>query len=177
MRKLFFILFITLFLFHINAYTHELPKPGALLFKNVPDQKILYVIHNGNDHIAASFAKLVAYYMKESTPFSIIFPQMTIQMSNNETWVAIAYKGEAEETNNVKLSKIPAVLVASKIYKGSYENMNKTIKETFREILATKQYVPNDDIPLRLLFWNSPDDNLPQDLITEIQIPVIKLSR
>ena len=115
--------------------------------------------------------------MKESTPFSIIFPQMNIQMSNNETWVAIAYKGEAEETNNVKLSKIPAVLVASKIYKGSYENMNKTIKETFREILATKQYVPNDDIPLRLLFWNSPDDNLPQDLITEIQIPVIKLSR
>lgn len=177
MKKFFFILFIMLFLFHVSAYTHELPQPGALLFKNVPEQTILYVIHNGNDHIATSFAKLVAYYMKESTPFSIIFPQMTIQMPNNEIWVAIAYKGEAEETNNVKLTKIPAVLVASKIYKGSYEGISKTIKETFREILATKQYVPKDDMPLRLLFWNSPDDNLPQDLITEIQIPVIKLSK
>jgi DNA gyrase inhibitor GyrI len=65
--------------------------------------------------------------------------------------------------------------MASKIYKGSYEKIGKAIQNVFREILATKKYVPKKGKPLRLLYWNSPDDNYPQDLITEIQIPVIKL--
>jgi effector-binding domain-containing protein len=175
MKKLLVVLSITLFLFSTEAYTHELPKPGNLSFKNVPEQKILYVIHKGSGHIATSFAKLVAYYMKDSTPFTVIFPQMIIQASDAQTWVAIAYTGNAYETNDVKLGKLPAVLVASKIYKGSYEKLSEPIKEAYREILATRQYVPKEGAPLRLLYWNSPDDNQPQDLITEIQIPVIKL--
>jgi len=175
MKKLLFLLTVALFLHIDNAYSRELPKPAELLFKDVPEQKILYVVHNGNEHIASSFAKLVAYYNKDSTPFVISFPQMTIQVSDNQTWVAVVYSGNAYETKDVKLGKLPAVLVASKIYKGSYDRIGETIRETIREILATKRYVPKDGTPLRLLFWNSPDDNQPQDLITEIQIPVIKL--
>jgi DNA gyrase inhibitor GyrI len=175
MKKLLFLLTLTLLLPVANAYSRELPQPGELSFKDVPEFKILYVTHRGNEHIATSFAKLVAYYMKDSTPFTIIFPQMTIQVSDDQTWTAIAYTGDAYETNDVKLGKLPAALVASKIYKGSYDKISETIRKVFREILATKQYVPKDDAPLRLLYWNSPDDNQPQDLITEIQIPVTKL--
>jgi effector-binding domain-containing protein len=177
MKKLFSIFFIILFLFFNNAYTHELPKPGILSFMNIPAQKILYVVHKGNEPVATSFAKLVAYYMKDSTPFTVIFPQMTIQVSSNEKWVAIAYTGNASETNDVKLKEMPACLVASKVYKGSYDKIGNFIKETYREILTTKQYVPKDDMPLRLLYWNSPDDNQPKDLITEVQIPVVKVSK
>jgi effector-binding domain-containing protein len=177
MKKLFPIFFISLLLFFSNAYTRELPKPGALSFKDVPEQKVLYVVHKGSEHIASSFAKLVAYYMKDSTPFTVVFPQMTIQVSDNQTWVAIAYTGDAYESSEVKLGHLPAVLVASKIYKGGYEKISETIRETFREILDTKQYVPKDNAPLRLLYWNSPDDNQPKELITEIQIPVMKLPR
>ena len=176
MERRFFLL-VTVLLVCSFLHAHQLPKPGKLEFKKIPGKNIIYVVHKGNEHIASSFAKLVSYYLKEETPFKVIFPQMTIKVSDSDTWVAIAYTGEAYESGDVKLGKIPAGIMASKIYKGSYEKIGKAIQDVFREILATKKYVPKKGEPLRLLYWNSPDDNYPQDLITEIQIPVMKLPK
>ena len=112
--------------------------------------------------------------MKDKTPFRVVFPQMTMKISDDESWVAIAYTGEAQETGDVKLGTIPAGMVASKVCRGSYEGLSVAIGETYKEILETKRYAPDQHMPMRLLYWNSPDDNQPQDLVAEIQIPVIK---
>ena len=61
----------------------------------MPEQRIVYVVHRGPQHIASSFARLVAYYLKDSLPFTVSFPQMTISVSDSESWVALAYAGTA----------------------------------------------------------------------------------
>jgi DNA gyrase inhibitor GyrI len=156
------------------ALARALPRPGALAFKDVPGQSIIYVVHKGPGHIALSFARLVAFYTKDATPYDVVFPQMTIQVSDSETWVAIAYTGAASGSQDVRLASLPAATMASKVCKGSYENLGAAISQAYREIAATKRYVPAGGVPLRLLYWNSPDDHRPRDLITEIQIPVIR---
>ena len=155
----------------------DLPRPGTFAVKHVPEQRIIYVVHHGPDHIAASFAKLVAYYLKDSLPFTVVFPQMTISVSDSESWVAVAYTGEARETGDVKLGTIPAGTVASRVCQGSYERISEAIQGAYRRIAASKKYLPRPGTPPRLLYWNSPDDHLPRDLITEIQIPVIERPR
>jgi effector-binding domain-containing protein len=155
------------------AAAHPLPQPGRLAFKHVPGQNILYVIHKGPGHIASSFAKLVAYYMKDSTPYAVVFPQMTVQISDTVTWVAIAYTGSAVASDEVRLGSLPQATVGSKVCRGSYQKLGQAIGEAYREIAGSKRYVPLEGAPPRLLYWNSPDDNHSAGLITEIQIPVV----
>lgn len=158
-----------------TAGAHKLPQPGALAFKDVPEHNIIYIVHSGPQHIASSFAKLVAYYLKDATPYTVVFPQMTMQVSDTETWVAVAYTGSATAADEINVGSLPASRVASKVCRGSYEKLNQVIRAAYQEIAATKQYIPQENAPLRLLYWNSPDDNRPEDLITEIQIPVTRI--
>lgn len=154
------------------AGARSLPRPGALRFKQVSEQRIIYVVHAGPEHLASSFAKLVAYYLKDVTPFTVVFPQMTIKVSDAETWVAVAYTGDAVPGGEVRLGTLPAATVASRVCRGSYERLDGVIGEAYRQISASQRYVPKS-APLRLLYWNSPDDNRPGELVTEIQIPVV----
>ena len=144
---------------------------GVLNIKEVPEQKILVVEYTGEGHIAPYFGYLVAYYNREETPFEVIFPQMSIEMSQTEQWIAIAYEGEAEESEEVKTRVLPAVSVAAMIHKGGYQTIPETVQKAYNELLESG-YIPDSGSPLRLLYWNSPDDTHAKQLITEIQIPI-----
>ena len=96
---------------------------GDIIFKEVLPQQLLVVEYDGSGHIAPYFGKLVAYYNKEQTPFKVIFPQMTIK----KQWVAIAFTGDAEETQDVKIKFLPKAKVASIIHKGSYQSLSDSI--------------------------------------------------
>jgi hypothetical protein len=45
----------------------------------------------------------------------------------------------------------------------------------FRRDVDTGKYLPAESGEIRLLYWNSIDDNKPEDLITEIQVVIKKL--
>ena len=141
-----------------------------ITFKEVPAQQLLVVEYDGNGHIAPYFGKLVAYYNKEQIPFKVIFPQMTNEYSTHNQWVAIAFTGDAEETQDVKIKFLPKTNVASIIHKGSYQSLSDSIRWFYKELYKRKNFPSSG--PIRLLYRNSPDDNYPEDLITEIQIPL-----
>lgn len=172
MRQLLQLALVALLSAAAPAGARGLPRPGALRYKQVPEQRIIYVVHAGPEHLASSFARLVAYYLRDDAPFAVVFPQMTLRMSDAETWVAVAYTGDAAGGGDVRLGTLPAATVASQVHRGSYERLDRAIGEAYRQIGASR-YVPQDGAPLRLLYWNSPDDNRPSDLVTEIQIPVV----
>ena len=98
-----------------------------IIFKEVLPQQLLAVEYDGSGHIAPYFGKLVAYYNKEQTPFKVIFPQMIIKYSTQKQWVAIAFTGDAEETQDVKIKFLPKAKVASIIHKGSYQSLIDSI--------------------------------------------------
>jgi len=160
---------LLVFLFSSVALAQPSIKP--ITFKEIPAQKILIVEYSGKGHIAPYFGKLVAYYNRENISFQIIFPQMSIEFSRNNQWVAIVFEGKAEETKEVKVKTLPKVKVASVIHKGSYQSLSQTISSLYPALYKQKKF-PDDSQPMRLLCLNSPDDHYPQDLITEIQIPI-----
>lgn len=168
MRKLLLIASLT-FLVTASGFADEQPG-SALKIKEVPEQSILAIQYNGEGPLAPYFGKLVSYYNKPNTPFQVKFPQMTIEFSHDNQLVAIAFSGEATESEDVKIEKLPQVTVASMLHKGSYQSIGETVRKAYGR-LQKLSYFP-DGQPLRLLYWNSPDDQYPEDLLTEIQIPI-----
>ncbi len=160
------------------AYALELPKAGIFEIKKVNDLKILYVHHKkSNGHISNSLIRLVQYYLlEEDEGYEVIFPQFSMDSYNIDgSYYAIGYNGNPIETHEVKMTTLRGGLFASYIYKGSYKTIDKAIRTAFQKALKTGKYVPHDKEEIRLLYWNSIDDNHPKDLITEIQVRVRKL--
>jgi effector-binding domain-containing protein len=127
-------------------------------FKQIATQNLLVVEYKGEGNIAPYFGELVAYYNRDKKPFEIVFPQMTVEFSSNNQWIAIGYIGEAYETEHIKLKQLPSVTVATAMHKGSYQTIGNTIRDLYAQ--------------LRLLYHNSPDNTQPSELLTEVQVPV-----
>ena len=156
----------------------ELPAPDKFTIKPIDAQKILYVHHTDDGgYISSSVVKLVQYYLYHADEnYEVIFPQMSIESDDIQgSYVAIGYKGNPRETDIVKLGRLDGGLVASYIYKGSYTQLSPAIRNVFRKVVDTGKYIPAGNGEIRLLYWNSIDDNRPEDLITEIQVKVKKL--
>ena len=169
---------LCLLLFSSTAFSLSLPEAGDFQIKEVADKNILYVIHTEDKgHISNSLIKLIQYYLlRESDTYEVMFPQLSIESRNIESsYYAIGYKGNPRETDEIKTTQLNGGLFASYIYKGNYKSIGSTIRDTFQKILETGEYVPHDDEEIRLLYWNSIDDNHLKDLITEIQVRVKKL--
>ena len=169
-----------LLLLAIVPFVHalELPKEQTFEIKNVKDLNVLYVHHDqSKGHISNTLIKLIQYYLlKDDGSFEVIFPQLSVEGSNIDgSYYAIGYRGNPKETETVKKTTFKGGLFASYIYKGSYKTVGKAIRKTFQKVLKTGKYVPHDKEEIRLLYWNSIDDNYPKDLITEIQVRVLKL--
>ena len=160
------------------SHALPLPTPGEFTIKQVSSQKILYVHHTfGDGHISNSVVKLVQYYLLNANDnYQVVFPQMSIERSDIQgSYVAIGYKGNPAETDIVKTMELKGGLVASYIYKGSYTQIGKAIRGVFRRAVDTHKYIPAANGEIRLLYWNSIDDNQPENLITEIQVRIEKL--
>jgi effector-binding domain-containing protein len=176
MRKLLIIL--PLFFFSSLAFGLALPKEGDFQIKEVADKNILYVVHTKyQGHISNSLIKLIQYYLlQDNDNYEVVFPQLSIESRNIKgQYYAIGYKGNPEETNEIKRTQLKGGLFASFIYKGNYKEIGSAIRNVFQKVLQTGKYMPHNNEEIRLLYWNSIDDNHPKDLITEIQVRVVKL--
>ena len=137
------------FLFTVPGFADDQPD-DTVKIKQVPEQNILTIQYNGIGPMAPYFGKLVSYYNKPNTPFQVIFPQMTIEFSHDNQWIAIAFSGEAMESSEVKIEKLPKVTVASMLHKGSYQSIGETVRKAYGQLQNLK-YFP-DGQPLRLLY-------------------------
>ncbi len=170
--------FLLFFLFSSIAFGLPLPKAGDFQIKEVAHKNILYIVHTEyQGHISNSLIKLIQYYLlKESNTYEVIFPQLSVESGNIEgSYYAIGFKGKPQETDEIKTTQLKGGLFASFIYKGNYKSIASAIKGTFQKVLKTGKYIPHNNEEIRLLYWNSVDDNHPKDLITEIQVRVTKL--
>ena len=169
--------FLLLF-FSSATFALPLPEPGNFQIKQIEDKNILYVVHTDEQgHISNSLIKLVQYYLlNESDAYEVVFPQLSIESARiHGSYYAIGYRGNPKETETVKTTKAPGGLFASYIYQGNYAAIGIAIRSVFRKILETGRYAPHGDEEIRLLYWNSIDDHHPSDLITEIQVRVLRL--
>ncbi len=174
------VIFIIVIFFITTLFVHalELPKVGTFEIKSVEDLNILYVHHQKRDeHISNSLIKLIQYYLlKDDGNFEVVFPQLSIESSAIDgSYYAIGYKGNPIETEIIKTTTLKGGLFASYIYQGNYKYIGKEIRKTFQRVLKTGKYVPHNKQEIRLLYWNSIDDNHPKHLITEILVRVKKL--
>ena len=178
LNKFILLILLPLLFFSFPALGLPLPKAGKFKIKEVADKDILYVVHTEDKgHISNSLIKLIQYYLlHETKDYEVIFPQLSMESRNiNGSYYAIEFKGKPKETEEVKTTRINGGLFASFIYRGNYKNIGPKIRNTLQRILKTGKYVPHNSEEIRLLYWNSIDDNYPRDLITEIQIRVVKL--
>ncbi|MFK2822020.1 GyrI-like domain-containing protein [Arcobacter sp. YIC-80] len=173
-----FLLLVFLFIFNTLSFSLELPKKNTFLIKQIEDKNILYVTHTKDKgHISNSLIKLIQYYLlQDKEDFKVMFPQLSVESNNiNGQFYAIGYTGTPKGNNIVKTTLLKGGLFASYIYKGNYKYITKSIRKTFQKILQTGKYIPDNREEIRLLYWNSIDDNHPENLITEIQIRINKL--
>lgn len=176
--KRYSVLFLMLLMVIKFANALELPKTGEFVIKQVDSKKVLYVHHKNSDgHISNSIIKLVQYYLlKENDDYEVIFPQFSMERYDIDgSYVAIEYKGNSMETQDVKTTNLEGGLFASYVYKGSYKDIGEAIRASFQKVQMTGKYIPHNQEEIRLLYWNSIDNNQPKDLVTEIQVRVKKL--
>ena len=173
MKKI--IVFISCFL--LSGFTFGLPLPQADSFKikDIADQNILYIAHSKDKgHFSNSLIKLVQYYLlNESDDYEVVFPQFSMESRLIDgSYFAIGFKGSPQPTSHIKTMQLKGGIFASFIYKGTYKTVDSAIRSTFKKILNTGKYIPDSKSEVRLLYWNSIDDNYPKDLVTEILVRV-----
>lgn len=136
--------------------------------KDIPSQRVLSVKVSQPDGYAPAFGMLVEYYLRRRT--QVVFPQMSLEMDAG-SFAAIAFLGEAAETDEVKILDLPAAKVITLIHKGPYDALSASIGRTFAAV-GRRGCIPDTAKVLRLLHPNSPDNTAAADLVTEIQLPV-----
>lgn len=175
--KKFTFVIIALFVFTTILSALDIPKVGVFQIKKVENKKVLYVVHKKEQgHVTNSLIKLIQFYLQEDIEdYKVVFPQMTLYRYNIEgEYFAIEFNGNPKITNDVKIETLKEGTFATYIYKGSYREIGKEIRDTFKRVLQTREYIPSSKEEIRLLYWNSIDDHHPNELITEIQIRVQK---
>ncbi|MGA1940888.1 GyrI-like domain-containing protein [Arcobacter sp. YIC-310] len=173
-----FLTLTLLFLLSTFSFSLELPKENSFSIKQIEDKNILYVTHTKDKgHISNSLIKLIQYYLlQDKEDYKVVFPQLSVESRKIKgQYYAIEYKGTPKGNDIVKTTSLKGGLFASYIYKGNYKYIGKSIRKTFQKVLQTGKYVPDNREEIRLLYWNSIDDNHPENLITEIQVRVNKL--
>jgi len=79
--------------------------------------------------------------------------------------------GHLTPEGNVAFKELPATDVVYMTHKGPYQKIGNTYNQVFNWILNNRYQVTG---PCREVYLNSPDQTKPEDLLTEIQVPVTK---
>ncbi len=86
--------------------------------------------------------------------------------------IGASFEGTAKDEGNVQVKVIPEHTVISTMHKGPYDKVGPVI-----EGLAKYALENNYDIigPVTEVYLNNPNEVKPEELLTEVQFPVIKL--
>ncbi len=170
-----FSIFLLLSLISQYSFALDMPVSGASEIKFINDKDILYIDHRPeNGHVSNTVVQLVQYYLlNDGNDFQVVFPQFSVIKGNNE-FIAIEYQGNPQEKDNTKVTDLEGGFFYSFTYKGHYNNLRHIIPDVMGRINAEKNYKRHLPVEIRLLYWNSIDDNHPKDLVTEIQVRINK---
>lgn len=145
---------------------------GGFDLKSVSTQRVLTVKVGSFAEFPAAFEKLAAYVDNE-TGLRPILPTMSLGSSREDLYAALAFEGEPHETPDVKILELPPATVATIVHRGPYSRLPVSVKRLV-EAARDAGYAPQQKAMLRLLHRNTPQNTAPDDLLTEIQVPVIK---
>ncbi|MDR1820527.1 MAG: GyrI-like domain-containing protein [Methanobrevibacter sp.] len=154
--------------------------------KNIEDQKMAVINHKGNvKDMSILIARLMSWCEVENVkikdyPFSIYYTSlkntnpddmvydMGIEVSEDTEVTGHSH----ENTGKVQVVELLAHKVLYKIHKGSYETLDDSYKK-----LANYAVENNYDIigSPKEIYFNNPYEVEEDELLTEIQFPVIKM--
>lgn len=88
--------------------------------------------------------------------------------------IGASFEGNAKDEGNVQVKVIPEHTVISTMHKGPYDHVGPVI-----EGLAKYAVENNYDIigPVTEVYLNDPNEVGPEELLTEVQFPVIKIGK
>lgn len=145
---------------------------GDFNLKSVSTQRVLTVKVGSIAEFPAAFEKL-AEYVDSDADLRPILPPMSLGSSRDDLYAAMAFEGSPHETREVKILELPSATVATLMHRGPYSRLPVSVKKLV-DAIRDAGYAPQERAMLRLLHRNTPQDTAPEDLLTEIQVPVIK---
>ncbi|SCG84876.1 GyrI-like domain-containing protein [Methanobacterium congolense] len=147
-------------------------------FKEVPKKQVAYIFHKGSfESIPEIMGEVVGWVMSKNLqvagpPFGVYYtsPQ-DVSPDEMEFEVGMPFEGEAEGKGNVRVKNVAAHHVLSVMYKGPYSEVGN-VYAAVMEYAVKNQYEPAG-APMEI-YLNSPQEVPEEELLTEIQFPVVK---
>jgi effector-binding domain-containing protein len=139
--------------------------------KSVAAQRVLSVKVGSPREFPAAFEQLEAY-CGHASGLHRVAPEMSLG-SSRAFYAAVGFEGEPRETEDIKVLDLPPATVVTRLHKGPYRDLATSIKKLVDDV-RNAGYTPDESAWVRLLHFNTPDTTAPANLLTEIQLPVIK---
>jgi effector-binding domain-containing protein len=168
-------------LVRVEQWLAETQKEGKMpeyevKIKKVKPQKAISIrrVLANYDHIGELFAALGPYLGKAHAPVKgqplAIYHDREYKESDVDVEVAFPLWREVKAEGEFKMDELPGYdMMASVMYKGPYEGLGKAYNTLLRWIEANDYLVIG---PNREIYFNEPAKAKPEDLVTEIQVPV-----
>ncbi|MGB9979314.1 GyrI-like domain-containing protein [Methanobacterium sp.] len=146
--------------------------------KDIKETKSAYISVTGPyDQLPELFGEVVGYVMKEN--LQITEPPYGIYMNNPmevspeelQYEVGITFTGDADGEGKVKIKDIPAHQAVSTIYKGPYGQAAQIYHDLIK---YTQENGYNIVGPVKEIYINNPMEVAENELLTEVQFPVMK---
>ncbi|KAF5088892.1 GyrI-like domain-containing protein [Methanobacterium aggregans] len=146
--------------------------------KEVPQKHVAYIFHKGSfENIPELMGEVVGWVMSKGLqitepPFGVYYtsPQ-DVSPEEMKFEVGIPFAGEAEAEGKIRVKNVKPHKVISVMHKGPYSEVSK-VYAAVMEYAVKEQYEPAG-APVEI-YLNSPQEVPEEDLLTEIQFPVIK---
>lgn len=147
--------------------------------KKTEEKQVAYIFYTGPvEDMGGLIGEVVEWMMKQDVemagpPYSAYYTSPAeVAPEDMQYEMGVPFTGEASESGKVKIKILPSQQVLSAIHKGPYQEvgrvyevlMNKVIEEGYQIIGAPME-----------MYFNSPMEVSENDLLTEVQFPVVKM--
>ena len=107
--------------------------------------------------------------VKMSGPCMAIYHDQEYKEKDADIEVAIPITGRIEVDEGMEVKNLPPVRVLAVVHKGSYETLHLTYKDLYEHMIKNGMEFAG---PGRELYLSDPCKTAPEELLTEIQLPI-----